>query len=267
MEGEVGLSLVPTDLALRSRQFNVLMDFVERTKAAPSFDALFAQAAAFFESLGASGINCALFETASGNLVGFSSSMARSWIDHYVDEGFFAHDPLIDHYRQSSNSALFGWGSNDASIHQSVAGRRVFADCCEAGYPNLLFTPVKLEDQRLSASVTFGNNLGGPQSGQLLDEYGPLIVFCALCLGQRATEVYSEGAVGSSWNAGPQTLLSPREREVVQWMIAGLRTDKIAHKMNLASVTVQMHISSARRKLGAKTREQTVAMAIMRGIV
>jgi DNA-binding CsgD family transcriptional regulator len=61
--------------------------------------------------------------------------------------------------------------------------------------------------------------------------------------------------------------LTPREREVLGWLCSGLRTDRIADRMAIEPVTVSKHLASIRRKLGAKTREQAVALAMLDGLV
>jgi DNA-binding CsgD family transcriptional regulator len=60
-------------------------------------------------------------------------------------------------------------------------------------------------------------------------------------------------------------LLSPREREVLVWLASGLRTAEIAHRMGIETVTVGYHLQRARRKLGARTREQALVIALRGG--
>ncbi|MGJ8623900.1 MAG: response regulator transcription factor [Yoonia sp.] len=59
--------------------------------------------------------------------------------------------------------------------------------------------------------------------------------------------------------------LSTREKDVLHYLAAGLRNDAIASKLGIAEITVRVHITSARRKLGAATREQAIALAIQSG--
>ena len=56
-----------------------------------------------------------------------------------------------------------------------------------------------------------------------------------------------------------------REKDVLRYLAAGLRNDAIASKLGIAEITVRMHITSARRKLGAATREQAIALAMRSG--
>lgn len=63
----------------------------------------------------------------------------------------------------------------------------------------------------------------------------------------------------------PAQRLSPRERECLLWLGNGLSIKEIAHKLDIADVTVKFHFTNAKKKLSAKTREQALAKAILTG--
>lgn len=67
------------------------------------------------------------------------------------------------------------------------------------------------------------------------------------------------------YRTGPA--LSPREVEALHLLSLGLRTAEIAWRMGIEEVTVGKHIASARRKLGARTREQALALALRDGVL
>lgn len=56
------------------------------------------------------------------------------------------------------------------------------------------------------------------------------------------------------------TLLSPRERQVIDLVAAGLRTAEIADRLELSRATVETHIRAVVRKLAVRTRLQAVAL-------
>ncbi|MFC2950682.1 response regulator transcription factor [Marinicaulis aureus] len=58
-------------------------------------------------------------------------------------------------------------------------------------------------------------------------------------------------------------LLSNRERECLTWLCAGLRVVAIAEKLSISNSAVNLYINNAKNKLGAKTREQAVARALI----
>lgn len=62
-------------------------------------------------------------------------------------------------------------------------------------------------------------------------------------------------------------LLSPRERECLQWTAAGKTTWEIAGILEISSTTTDGYIASAAKKLGAVNRTQAVAEAIRRGLI
>jgi FixJ family two-component response regulator len=61
-------------------------------------------------------------------------------------------------------------------------------------------------------------------------------------------------------------LLTPREREVLEWVAAGLMNKQIAAKMNLSEITVKIHRGNATHKMGAKSLAELVKMAQALGI-
>jgi DNA-binding CsgD family transcriptional regulator len=61
--------------------------------------------------------------------------------------------------------------------------------------------------------------------------------------------------------------LTAREKEVLLGLWSGYRTARIAERMGIEPVTVSKHLAAIRRKLGARTREQALAIAIVEGLI
>lgn len=61
--------------------------------------------------------------------------------------------------------------------------------------------------------------------------------------------------------------LSLREIEILQWSAAGKTQSDIADILSISSRTVEVHIRSARNKLGSMTTAQAVARAVGMGII
>jgi len=62
-------------------------------------------------------------------------------------------------------------------------------------------------------------------------------------------------------------LLTPRERDVLHGLIRGLRRDQLGHDLDLAMPTIDLHSANLRRKLGARTIAEAVAIAFKLGLV
>jgi DNA-binding NarL/FixJ family response regulator len=71
----------------------------------------------------------------------------------------------------------------------------------------------------------------------------------------------------SNWNEQEFRSLTAREKECLEGLAHGLNNAGIAKLLHIALPTVVMHVSNARKKLGASTREQAVARAVHRGLV
>ena len=56
-------------------------------------------------------------------------------------------------------------------------------------------------------------------------------------------------------------ILTPREREVMKLVIAGLTNKEAAHKLELSEITVKIHRGNAMRKMEANSFAELVQMA------
>jgi two-component system, NarL family, response regulator YdfI len=61
--------------------------------------------------------------------------------------------------------------------------------------------------------------------------------------------------------------LTPREREVLQMISAGLGNKEIAGRLSISEHTVKFHVASILGKLGAATRTEAVSIGIRHGLV
>ena len=61
--------------------------------------------------------------------------------------------------------------------------------------------------------------------------------------------------------------LTSREREVLEFVAAGLPNKGIALRLNISDHTVKYHLASVLSKLGAASRAEAVALAARRGLI
>jgi LuxR family quorum sensing-dependent transcriptional regulator len=64
-----------------------------------------------------------------------------------------------------------------------------------------------------------------------------------------------------------KTSLTPREREVLAWVAQGKSASEIAEILHIAKRTVDEHVQTAVRKLGALNRTHEVAIALRDAII
>ena len=60
--------------------------------------------------------------------------------------------------------------------------------------------------------------------------------------------------------------LTPREKEIMALVVAGLMNKQIAGKVGVSEITVKLHRGSAMRKMGAKSITDLVRMAEVLGV-
>jgi DNA-binding CsgD family transcriptional regulator len=65
----------------------------------------------------------------------------------------------------------------------------------------------------------------------------------------------------------PLKVLSERELECLRWVAAGKTDWEIGMILTISAATAKFHVDRARRKLGAATRPQAVAMLTLRGML
>jgi NarL family two-component system response regulator LiaR len=61
--------------------------------------------------------------------------------------------------------------------------------------------------------------------------------------------------------------LTPREKEVLAYMIEGLNNPEIAEKLTISRSTAKKHVSNVLMKLGVSSRTEAVALAIKENIL
>jgi NarL family two-component system response regulator YdfI len=78
--------------------------------------------------------------------------------------------------------------------------------------------------------------------------------------------LHAPAALSSPISELPEQL-TPREREVLQMISAGLGNKEIAGRLSISEHTVKFHVASILGKLGASTRTEAVSIGIRHGLV
>lgn len=87
-------------------------------------------------------------------------------------------------------------------------------------------------------------------------------------LAPEATQALIDAAMHSPSSPPKVSIsLTPREREVLSWMVTGLSNPEIAERLVLSPVTVKFHVSNILSKLGCSSRTEAVALAVGEGLV
>ena len=82
-----------------------------------------------------------------------------------------------------------------------------------------------------------------------------------------ATDEFGGATDGAAADGTPRRRPSQREREILALLARGSTDIQIAETLGLSPATVQTHVRNAKSKLGARTRAQAVAMALVGGLI
>lgn len=229
-----------------------------RSIAAPA--ARWAGAHRAFAELGVEWMTLASAPAASLMSISLRSSVPPTLLDDYVGVGLHRRDMWLQHSAISTAVDAADLTSDDAD-----AGGVLSSDLAEIlrdhGAKYVALVPLYSET-RVAALVLYATSTDG--SMRLAHAAaGPELPTLAAIVGVLCCGHAGGLPEGGTYRWGD--VLSPREQETLTWLASGLRTAQIAHRMGIREVTVGLHLQGARRKLGARTREQAMAIALRDG--
>ncbi len=127
------------------------------------------------------------------------------------------------------------------------------------GLRNCVIFPVPTKNRVGSSGFSFYADLDTNRFENLIQEKGSDIGYAGY-----AAHTHMQSFRDASRS---NVRLTPRERECLLWLTQGLRTKQIAYKMNITQVTVTFHLTNAKEKLSARTREETLMKAVTMGLI
>lgn len=171
------------------------------------------------------------------------------WEQVYADGRFGEANFVVRATRRRSQP--FTWLSVKARTNSELELQRVVA---ELGYPDGIAAPVQAERYVGVTSLAF------ERLGELSAEERQSIGLAATVLHQRMRALTPADLVQTP-------SISPRERDCLALVADGRSDWEIGEILGVAETTVLTHVQSARRKLGARSRAQAVAICIFAGII
>lgn len=188
------------------------------------------------------------------------STLPAWWTDHYLSEKQIADDPLLRHC-ESFEPRLTGIEYLDLYPTMPKPARQRLLDMNEAGLSSGFTSPVRLGSNRRCGGWTFGSHLPRRRFDKLFDEVALPVRLMGFYAHERL-DAFASRPDAESTTSGR---LSGRERTCLTLLAKGSRTAQIADEIGIAPITVEFHLKNARRKLGAATREEALARALVEG--
>ena len=195
----------------------------------------------------------------------FRSSMDERWLAQYIERNLVVGDPLPQHAQRSRRPLVIRGGTLRAGEARNSQALELNHSMTDMGYQSVLVVPFDSDLTGNTRVVVFSSDLEFDKNfnGEVSDQLAVMtMVFNAYLF-----EGAESGARDAARVDGAAPELSQRERDVLLYLALGLKTQRIAERLQLAEVTVRKYFQSARQKLGARTREQALARAIRDGLI
>lgn len=177
----------------------------------------------------------------------WGASFPVGWYWRYVSQNHLAHDPVVA--RMNHVSTPFRW--SDTYAQAVPRARRVLDEAGEFGLRDGFAVPIHHPD-------------GGITGVSIATKAYDLSPRDALALQMASYYLHARMAVlraARPLRTGPS--LTPRERECLQWVAAGKTDWEISQILNISEQTAHGYVQNALSKLGARTRAQAVAQALL----
>ncbi|TAN52309.1 MAG: LuxR family transcriptional regulator [Rhodospirillales bacterium] len=246
----------------RSAIPNWLEDFLSSLKRSASAEETWAATLGFFAKQGLDRISYGYGNCPSGNPSEAQLSLLLNWpsnyLKHYVDRGYAKYDKAIAH----SISHLTPRPITQMNMTADLKGpeRTSLIEAMDVGIRSGFHFPLRSPGRFKVAGMTVAN-------GMTPLEFSRLIAGRKLQVHLAIQYAHTRMQTQFATDDATRISITMREREVLLWSALGLESEAIGDRLGLSLATVNFHIAKAMKKLGASTRSQAVAQAIIHGII
>jgi DNA-binding CsgD family transcriptional regulator len=243
----------------------LLLDHLDSLAAAQNDDEVWACIESFCFEIGFEAVNFGFLDfRASGEVppsLRLLTSMDPGWIDYYQEHRFDRRDPLVLRIEAGERRPVlfrdeFGKGPDGLTDSE----KEYLGVVEEAGVRNAVSVPVLAPFGRPlpTGGLTFMTSENDNRFREIWSEWGAEAALFAQAVHHR---------LGPNLLARLEGIkpLTDRERDCLMLSAEGGRAAEIADKLCLATVTVNLHLTQARKKLRAATLPEAVARAIRFG--
>lgn len=243
-----------------------LLDALTDMESLPDAKTIRIKMIGFLDHYGIDGFTAALIRSVETEapVVEWVHQLDQDWLDHYFGAGLEAHDYALRRHGSGQAKAPFlkGRPFMDRLPDLRPGEAEMYRAMEPYGLRSGLVVPMWARTPE--GPMPTGYSLWSPMEGgpfeKMLEEHGPEIFLYLYAAKDRIIpRLVAE-------NMGLEKL-SPREEDCLLHAANGLRTDGIADRLGLATITVNVHLRNVRRKLRVKTTTEAVARALVIGLV
>jgi len=177
----------------------------------------------------------------------------REWIDRYIEKNYVVRDPAITELRKTMHP--YSWKDIRERRDLTKVERGILDEGREFDSTDGFIVPIV----NLSGSVALFCPCG--RDPDLSERARAALEI----IGIYAHHALKRAIVQNQREVANHTPLTPREREIMQWVAAGKTDEEIADILSIGTTTVTSHVENAKQKLDAFRRTYAVVQAIRYG--
>jgi DNA-binding CsgD family transcriptional regulator len=181
---------------------------------------------------------------------------SAKWENRYFELGYVSRDYCTQ--RTLGQVAPHMYSETNIVGPIDPVRRQMLGEIEDNGVNSGLAIPLHMLGNRFGL-LHLGSPLKGAEFERLDRETRPVATLIA--------QIFHDRMIRDHWPAAEPVLLSPREREVLQWASQGKTAWETGEILMISERTVKKHIASAMQRLGATTRTQAVAKAAAAGLI
>ncbi len=229
-----------------------------------------------FRCLADEGFDRAIYLRGSPRDIKVASNFEASWNEHYVEQGFMERDPFLRYCATHYRTVRTGIDHVHEHPYLTPAEKQIINEASECGFRSGFSNTLQRFDGHQIRAWNIGSRLSGHEVTRLLDDklpYLQLISYYAALFAGQFDELESEsstGSLGEYSHHNPnheRVSLTARERRCLALCASGMRTRDIADLLKRSEATIEFHLRNARDKLGARTREHAIFIAMKMGLL
>jgi LuxR family transcriptional regulator, quorum-sensing system regulator BjaR1 len=175
------------------------------------------------------------------------------YVDRYAEKNYVIHDPCVKELRLNMNP--YSWGDVREGRDLKKSERAIIDEAKEFGARDGFIVPIV----NLSGSVSLFCPWG------LEPDLTPRARAALEIIGIYSHHALTRALVQRQRDEVVHTPLTPREREIMQWVAIGKTDEEIADILSISTTTVTSHVENAKQKLDAFRRTYAVVQAIRLG--
>jgi LuxR family quorum sensing-dependent transcriptional regulator len=175
------------------------------------------------------------------------------YVDRYAEKNYVMHDPCVTELR--ANIHPYSWGDVRVGRDLKKSQRMIIDEAREFGARDGFIVPIV----NLSGSVALFCPWG------LEPDLSPRARAALEMIGIYAHHALTRALLQKQRDEVAHTPLTPREREIMQWVAVGKTDEEIADILSIGTTTVTSHVENAKQKLDAFRRTYAVVQAIRLG--